>query len=242
MKSIDKYIFELNNQKTELDYNYLCNIEQKINKHELTEKEQLYLLKWIISRIQEFLQSDDQTYSFLCGEAADLASLLLKSINIDYFKINIKEILKEKLNVHAITILDFHSKNMESKYILDPTFRQFLVKEECIYETLKLPNSYKLGTYPGYFLSLTEEKIEFATSLLNNGFFKLTNENLKIYFDSFMMYKNDYWQRKLDYDIRSGEEYYHEIYRCTKHKIIYTSNNEIKLTPSQLVKKQSSIK
>ena len=236
MELINKYIFELKNQKTEFDYNYLCDIEQKINKHELNEKEQLYLLKWIISRIQKFLPTNDPTYSLLCGEAADLASLLLKSLNIDYFQINIKEILKEKLNVHAITILDFNSKNIESKYILDPTFRQFLIKEECIYETLKIPNSYKLGTYPGYFLSLTKEGIEFATSLLNNGFFKITDENLKIYFDSFMMYKNDYWQRRLDYNIRSGKEYCHEIYRCTKHKNIYTFNNEIKLTPSQLKK------
>lgn len=237
MELIDKYIFELKEQQKNFDYNYLCNIEQRINKHELTEKEQLYLLKWIISRIQKYLPSDDLTYSLLCGEAADLASLLLKSLNIDYFQINIKEILKEKLNVHAITILDFNSKNIESKYILDPTFRQFLVKEECIYETLKTTNSYKLGTYPGYFLSLTKEGTKFATSLLNNGFFKLTNENLKIYFDSFMMYRNDYWQRRLDYDIRSGHEYCHELYRCTKHKNIYTLNEEIKLTPSQLVKK-----
>ena len=237
MKQSNRYIFELKEQQKNFDYNYLCNIEQQIKKHELTEKAQLYLLKWIITRIQEFLPSDDPTYSLLCGEAANLAASLLKLLNIDHFQINIKEILKEKLNIHAITILDFHSKNVESKYILDPTFRQFLVKEECIYETLKTTNSYKLGTYPGYFLSLTKEGIGFATSLLNNGYFKITNENLKLYFDSFIMYKNDYWGRRLDYGIRSGEEYFYELYRCTKDKNKPISNNGINLTPSQLIKK-----
>lgn len=237
MNQSNRYIFELKEQQKNFDYNYLCNIEQQIKKHELTEKAQLYLLKWIITRIQEFLPSDDPTYSLLCGDAANLAASLLKLLNIDHFQINIREILKEKLNIHSITILDFHSKNVESKYILDPTFRQFLVKEECIYETLKTTNSYKLGTYPGYFLSLTKEGIGFATSLLNNGYFKITNENLKLYFDSFIMYKNDYWGRRLDYGIRSGEEYFHELYRCTKDKNKSISNNGINLTPSQLIKK-----
>ena len=241
MELFNQYIFELKNQENKFDYDYLCNIENKNINHKLNDKEQLYLLKWIIYRIQEILPSDDLTYSLLCGEAADLANLLLKSLNIDYFQINIKEILREKFNVHAITIVDFQSNN-ESKYILDPTFRQFLVKEECIYESLKLPKTYRLGIYPGYFLSLTKEGTMFATELLNNGFFKITNENLKIYFDSFIKYKNDYWQRSLDYNIRNGEEYRHELYRCTKHKNIYNCNEEIKLTPSQLVKTKKRTK
>ena len=237
MELINSYIFDFKKIENNFDYNFLCEIEQKLKNYAVTEKEQLYLLKWIVARIQKFIPSDDLTYSLLCGETADLASILLKSLNIDYFQINIKDILKEKLNIHAITILDFRSKYGESKYILDPTFRQFLVKEECKYEILKFPKNFPLGTYPGYFLSLTKEGTKFATELLNNGFFKMTNENLKIYFDSFMMYRNDYWQRNLNYDIRNGEEYRYELYRCPKHKNIYNSNEEITLKPSQLIKK-----
>ena len=236
-QALDTYIFKLYKNDT-FNYQKLCNITKDII-HVLTQEEIDYLLKWIVFRIKKLLpkynsftgEKFNPTFDCLCGDAADLAYKLLESLGYFNYRINIKNILKESHNIHAITILILDDK----KYVIDPTFRQFLVKEKCIAPII---NEYKYGktvdgAYPGYFLSLTEDGKKFGEKLLNDGYFELTEDNFKLYCDSFMMWINTTNFTDVDYNIRSGKKYIEMLSKCNKH-IYYNAIDDIKLTPEQI--------
>lgn len=235
---MNKFIFDLNEKKEDFNYEFLTKFETE-NENSFTEEEKDFFLRWVISRIKEFLPNEDNTYSCLCGEAADLACELFDSLGFFSRQVNLKGLLHQPLNVHAITIVNFCS----DIYIIDPTFRQYLVSEYCVPGQV-IPYSdgkvYHVPCYPGYFLSLTEEGRKFGQELLNKGFFKLTDDNLKIYCDSFVSYFNSVWQKPLDTDIRSGMEYRRDLF-----KLNYEKNGEInpkiKLTPSEILEQNKKL-
>ncbi len=234
-----KFIFNLKEKKEKFDYRYLEKILEQ-PETDVNEQEREYLFKWIVFRVEEFLSKKDMTYSCLCGEAADLACALLDTLCINHRQVNLKKLLNEILNVHAITIVYFG----RDSYIIDPTFRQFLVLDHCIPGLVKHFNSgviYHVPCYPGYFLSLTENGKKFGEDLLNKGFFKVTDENLKLYCDSFVSYYNSIRQRDFNYNLRSSSEYKSELYSLETEKSDIVDSN-IKLTPSELLEKNKILK
>ena len=76
-------------------------------------------------------------------------------------------------------------------YIMDPTFRQFCIEDEnqlSIFDEKTGWSNYMTVPKPGYFFNLTEEGRTFANKLITYGYFVMTPENIKRYFDAFRLY------------------------------------------------------
>lgn len=239
MESNNKFIFELNTEPILYDYNYLSTIEDKLYNSYLTEKEVLYLLKWIVYRSKLFLNTKDDTYKYLCIDAAVLVSALLESLKIKHHTFNMMNVIHSTYNIHELTLAIFQIDNIEKKYIIDPTFRQFLVKDKCIPNIIEksyyteITYNRKLPPYPGYFLNKTSEGKQLGIKLLNDGFFELTEPNMKLYSDAFMKYNGIYIS---DLFLQSGDEYIRDI----EPDIInydFKINTDIYLTPKELKKR-----
>jgi len=244
----NKYIFKLNlSNEKEYDYNYLSYIENKLH-ISLTEKEALYLLKWIVYRCQSILIPQNSTLEYMCEDAAKLVSALLESLGLTHYTFNINSVIQSSFTIHELTIVEIIINGEITKYVIDPTFRQFLIKDNClpnrtiVYKlkgTINCTNNNdieyitKMPTHPGYYLSLTKEGTLLGTQILNEGFFKLTEDNMKLYGDSFMKYNSQYIS---DYCLKSGEEYIEDIIITTPSSTMI-SNKEIYLTPKALRKR-----
>lgn len=234
----DLFIFPL--KEKNINYELLLQIEEKEFKH-LTDEETKVLLSWINKRIIDILPKELETLEGCCGYAADLLKHLLKSLKIKHYSININHLLKEESPVHVITIVNILKENNEfQKYILDPTFRQFLETSKCL-PNKKNKNGIQKGMnkviYPGYFLSLSKDKEIFAKKLLNKGYFPLTEDNLKIYTDAFINYKNTCNFRDINYNIEHKQNYMKELYNCLPHQTYPVDENlkyKLQLTPKQL--------
>ena len=98
-----EYIFELKETK-DFDYEYLSCIEDKLTSSFLSEKEALYLLKWIVYRTQSFLIPKYPTLEYRCCDAAEYASVLLNSLNINHFNFSIKSVIHTIFNIHELTL------------------------------------------------------------------------------------------------------------------------------------------
>lgn len=235
----DIFIFKSDNNNRLFNYDYLNELLLKM-RHGLSEKQTIYLLKWIVSRIKHFLDKKDNvitpTYKCLCGYAADLAVSLLSYLKINCHEYNIRKMINYPINIHAITLVKFPGiDNHDVEYIIDPTFRQFLIKEECTpphYKFFDNNSCMTVGGYPGYYLSLTKDGTEFGTKLLNDGFFKSTEDNWKLYGDAFMQYRNyTTFSGYHTEELLSGFEYYNRIFECEHKAENYT---DIKKLPSEL--------
>lgn len=219
----NRFIFNFNNPTDTYDYDKLINIENK-KSHQLSEEEIDYLLNWINYRISEYLAADDIEYSLKCIYVAELISGLLDRLKIYNNVYFIGSIIGENINFHAITLVNF-DYNKDKLYVIDPTFRQFLVKEKCLCDF-----------YPGYFLTQTKEGIEFGENLLNHGFFKLNESNLKIYFDSLIKFKNTHRNIEIETGIKSGKEYYLDLLNAYEHEEIDNIKSFDRL-PSEMTRK-----
>ena len=237
----NQFIFELKDENKDFDYDYLAMIEEKIYKSCLSEKEVLYLLKWVVYRVQSFLLPDYPTLEYRCCDAAEMGSALLNSLNINHFKFNMKSIINSTFAIHELILAYLPIDDCLVKYVIDPTFRQFLVKEYCKPNRLqhyKFDNptfeyDRKLPTYPGYYLSLTEEGRKLGTSILNDGFFELNEENMKLYSDAFMKYSSMYIS---DFCLCGGEEYIDGI-KPSQWGIDLSFNKDVCLTPKKIMER-----
>ena len=72
----------------------------------------------------------------------------------------------------------------DRRFILDPTFVQFCDLQETI-DIVGVPGI--AGALPGHYLMNTPEQIELLHSLVRNGYFEVTEENLKMYMDCFIL-------------------------------------------------------
>lgn len=204
-------------ESTKFDYNYLIKLE-KTNKNDLNDDEISYLLNWINYRVREILLKESVDFSGLCSYAADLLALLLASLNIRFYQVSINGILNNEQLKHVITIVNF-GITYDTMYVLDPTYKQFL-NNPIFNETIKM----------------TENGVSFSENLVINGYFKLTLDNLKIYFDIFNHFKklndiNSYFEKDI-----SGEEYLNKLFKCPVHQN-YPVNPSIALPPSKLATK-----
>jgi hypothetical protein len=95
-----------------------------------------------------------------------------------------QEILGDDVIGHSILLVTDY--NTGKKYLADPTYSQFFLKDKCSKANLFIKNEMVLlAPDPGYYYLNNPDKIWFAKSLLENGYFELTEKNIKIYFDSF---------------------------------------------------------
>ena len=130
-----------------------------------------------------------------CATAANICHELLTKMGFNPSVFNVKDLINEKDEIHELCKLTIpvkvNDQIINKEFILDPTFKQFCLKQDCTidkYNGEKRFQFHKATPSPGYFLNLTEEGKNFATSLLYYGYFETTDQLLKMYGDAFKLF------------------------------------------------------
>lgn len=174
-----------------------------MSKHDLifSEKEIELILKTAINNV--YLELMNKT-----GEDARRTSLVnkcdffqkrvgsqLEILGIDVHYLDTNKIFSEDIAGHSFLIVKFLSKESdilfeEKIYIIDPTYRQFFLKENCNQNKYLLKgNHILLAPHPGYYFVRNKEQQKKVINLLENGFCPFTDDIAKVYFDSFLTTK-----------------------------------------------------
>lgn len=108
--------------------------------------------------------------------------------------------LRHAVSLVKIPIVDNKGYTQEYDFLLDPTFRQFCLKERCnsdVFYNQELLNSGYIAPHPGYFmqadnlmqLGVSEEVSKKSENLgkliVSRGYFYLNEETAKLYGDAF---------------------------------------------------------
>lgn len=172
----------------------------------------------------------------------------LRRIENGFFSTNVRHsVATVKLPIYE------NGKTLMHTYLLDPTFRQFCLKENCdktIYWNNEKNSRGQVAPHPGYFLTEeylrereeNEEKIEVsdyvARILINRGYMELTEENAKIYGDAFAKAGIRWQFRDVDLNM-TGEEYIHE-FENNRMNLVGNQKDEDRYTkiPSEITNKE----
>ena len=187
------------------------------------------LLNWIIYRTRKNICTgvESPLYSSFvgrCSKAQVYFDAILNKLKFENISFNIGDVIGTN-KFHAVSCVQIPSvKNGEitnKLFLLDPTFRQFCLIEENRFERYYEEPRWAVAMstpHPGYFLNLTEKGRQFATDLIHFGYFEITEDTLKTYFDAFSLYttpreryNNSEDIGKISETAKSGLEYWNLI-------------------------------
>lgn len=130
-----------------------------------------------------------------CSIAANICYELLTSMNIKSSVFNVSDLIGEENTIHELCKLTIpvkvNDQVIDKEYILDPTFKQFCIKNECtadMYKGKKRFQFRKATPSPGYFFNQSDKGQSLAINILYYGYFNTSDENLKIYGDAFRLF------------------------------------------------------
>jgi hypothetical protein len=221
------FIIESEPIRTIVDDDALIKVAEHINngaEDGLSESEIQTLLDWNIENtrqnIEIYIGTDIKNIDMmgLCGFAQTSSLQPFEGIfkttynsTVDFNTSKIEFVTRELR--HAFGTIEFPLKTKngveKKQYLVDTTYRQFFKTIMCENPEYSIKGTYVMD--PGYFLCSriwkTEESIKMATQLLKKGYVELTDENLKLYIDSFMyssIYRTNqdliHYKKRLDID------------------------------------------
>ncbi len=192
------------------------------------------LLNWLIyrTRINICTGVESPLYSSFvgrCSRAQVFLDNILNKLKLENISFNIGDVIGTN-RIHSVTCVQIPTMNDEKitnrLFLLDPTFRQFCITEENRFERYYEEPRWAVAMstpHPGYFLNLTDIGRQFATDLIHFGYFGVTEESLKTYFDAFVLYttpKEEYFDVKdignISSTSNSGLDYWEAIINNVK--------------------------
>jgi hypothetical protein len=136
----------------------------------------------------------NNSFQFKCSPTASIINELMSKMGFKVDLFNVGKMFNTE-GIHELSVVHipvFDGKEVKVKdYLMDPTFRQFCIKEENRFERYFEEPRYgvRMSTpHPGYFFNLTKKGRDFANNLITYGYFLVTDDNLKQYFDPFRLY------------------------------------------------------
>lgn len=252
----EEFIFDAEPYNEDIDIRKIAAIQSFYEKNGYIPEQHITdLLNYITYNARKNIVSEVETpiYSSLagkCGKAQSINDEFLEKFGLEKMAFNVGNVL-EKEKIHALECVQIPTKQndivINKVFILDPTFRQFCIKEENRFERYNEEKRYavRMSTpHPGYFLNLTENGRNFANNLIRFGYFEATNENLKMYFDAYKLYitpKEEYEDPNLIGKISTttitGEEYWRKIIKSIEKPLPVSSNIKVE-TPKEIVNKE----
>ena len=196
-----EFIIESKPERTTIDNYKLEKVANHINSSitdGLTQEEIQILLDWTVENTRQNIEkytgqditNDDLTG--LCGFAQTSSLLPLEDkFKETYNNTTDFEYVIEELK-HAFGTITFPIKTdghtEKKQYLIDITMRQFFKRIMCENPKYRMDGTFVMD--PGYFLCSksrrTKESLELVKQLLKKGYIELTDENLKLYIDSFI--------------------------------------------------------
>ena len=197
----EEFIIESKPTRTIINDEQLKTVTEHINngiEDGLSEEEIKVLLDWTVENTRQNLEKytgqsimDDSLFG-LCGFGRTSSLLPFERIFKETYNSTTDFAYVVEELKHAFGTITFPLKTnegiIEKQYLVDTTFRQFFKKIMCEKPEYKTNGTFEMD--PGYFLCnkirKTKESINLAIQLLKKGYIELTDENLKLYIDSFM--------------------------------------------------------
>lgn len=253
------YIFDSEPKIYNFDLNYIASIELFFEKNGYIKENDIEpFLDYFITntRMKVAFPFDPVKYSYRggCSVAQSILNDVFLKISIPSFGFNVgKMFTKDKL-IHQLDIITVpilvNEEVINKSYLLDPTFRQYCISEENRFQRYNEEGRYSVNMstpHPGYFLNLNDDKRKFANKLIEKGYFEVTDENLKTYFDSFVLYltpKEKYSNQsqvgKIDSTIYSASDYQSLINKSIDEFNLKPKSENVLLTPLELITKNNN--
>lgn len=199
---------------TEIELMKLAVIEEKLknalNKNEsnnmltegISQKDAESLLAWVVQNAREnFIAASnislkEESLLGFCGFGQGITATTLKNMGLFPNILNANPTFSKQAGRHAFLTVEIPIKKDNGEvvsiaYLVDTTYRQFFLRNEvttCYGEYIK-DKRYggRVAPLAGYWALQMPKGNEFAKEILSKGFIELTEENAKIYGDSFTL-------------------------------------------------------
>lgn len=255
----EDFLFSSKPYNEDIDINQVAAIQDFYEKNcYIKEKDIPTFLNWLTfaarTNITHPLDSPlESSFAGKCAIAQAFYNKILDKIKIPVMNFNIGNLLKTT-PIHEVTCISIPTTRKNQKttktFLLDPTFRQFCLTEENRFERyFEEPRwAVRMATpHPGYFFNLTEKSKAFANQLIKDGYFELTEENLKTYLDPFALYvtpKEAYTNQnnlgKVAHTTTTANEYWQQILNVANKNEPLLGNESFNLdTPKEIVAKKN---
>lgn len=182
-------------------------LEENKNNGELTngisKEDAECLLEWVVQNAREMLMKDfkiseeqfkEDSLAFSCGFGQTLTGYPLRNMGLTPNICNARNVFHEKAGhaflTVAIPIKDENGNIEEKDYLVDTTYKQFFQREFGARNGDYIKDKEfgnRVSETPGYYTLKMKNGKEFAEELLAKGFAEFTEENAKIYGDSFVL-------------------------------------------------------
>lgn len=201
---------------SEIELMKIASIEEKLrkvlkaNENELVdgieENEARALLEWTVQNGRDGIMDGDDKKAILndsllgaCGLGQGITAFTLKNMGLDPNAVNATKVLSKNGFKHAflgVTIPVKGKDGVENKpYLVDITFKQFFLRTQITNHNGEFVKDKKFGNkvapIPGYWMLHLPNGEKVAQEILSEGFIELTEENAKIYGDSFELANRD---------------------------------------------------
>lgn len=195
-----KYIFEAMPYNKDINFNDIAALEGFINKNGYIPGQYIKLfLNYVVYYVRDmFVRVPDSplndSMSGKCLPCAAAIHNFLEKLGIKVEDFNVGDIFRTE-GIHQLSIAHIptikNDKVITLPVLMDPSFRQFCLEEENRFDRFfeEPRGGVRMATpHPGYFLGLTEEGRSFANDLITYGYFFMSDDNVKRYFDAFKLY------------------------------------------------------
>lgn len=199
---------------TEIELMKLAAIEEKLKKsleinksnNMLTEgispKDAESILAWVVQNARENFADNgkislkEDSLLGYCGFGQGITATTLENMGLSPNILNANPTLSNKTGRHAFLTVEIPIKQTKGEvvntaYLVDTTYRQFFLRNEvtnCYGKYIK-DKRYggRVAPLAGYWILQMPKGKEFAEEILSKGFIELTEENAKLYGDSFTL-------------------------------------------------------
>lgn len=208
-----------------IENNPKYDLNNQVEKGTVINKSEEEILSYIVDRVRSFLvasysyDSDLQKVNLAnislineCVNACDKINFVCQAIKIPCKIYTIYPAFCSSYNVygyggiHQFCIITLGNR----EFLIDLTYSQFFTMSENNLNRIGVP--LLGGCKPGVYMTLDKNRKSFAKKLLHDGWFEVSDDNLKMYFDGFAMsYRNGlYYERqgKIEYKTDYSKEDY----------------------------------
>lgn len=192
----------MNENKTIIStYINVDNIEieelQRLTKqlsNDLKKEELEILIQGIINLIrkeyQEIINKDLNAEMFTnkCDLFQAITYYIFRKLEFKVTPLQTQRIISNDVTGHSLIMIEYHN----FKYLIDLTYKQFFEMNGCKKENYIInydKGLILLAPLPGYYYLNNPQNVIIAKELIEKGYMEASEENLKIYFDSFYLTK-----------------------------------------------------
>ena len=204
----------IDNKKLEIALNHYNEIKNNGFKEGLTDEEIKTLLDYSVENARKSFDNlginvKTNSLNGLCELGQALTIMPLENLGLEVTKNSASLCFDYPFN-HVFGTVTFpyqdNGRVIDKTYLIDSTYRQFFSTMRCNegrYYTEEENTNLKVAPDPGYFIT----DIDFAKTLMKDGYIELTKENAKKYGEAF--YKASIPLKELEkLDTKANKDYY----------------------------------